>query len=113
MMSPNACWDNALALIRKSVGTQQYDKLFKPLVFESFDESQKILLVQVPSSDIVKELEAAYMDLLSKVSLESFGMYIRLAYRVMRSEEHTSELQSRQYLVCRLLLAKKNHTFSM
>src|SRR3712207_8413468 len=27
-----------------------------------------------------------------------------------RSEEHTSELQSRQYLVCRLLLEKKNHT---
>src|SRR5947209_15785952 len=27
--------------------------------------------------------------------------------RVMRSEEHTSELQSRQYLVCRLLLEKK------
>src|SRR3712207_7039889 len=25
----------------------------------------------------------------------------------VRSEEHTSELQSRQYLVCRLLLAKK------
>src|SRR3712207_7195543 len=28
--------------------------------------------------------------------------------RVARSEEHTSELQSRQYLVCRLLLEKKN-----
>src|SRR3712207_7381492 len=29
----------------------------------------------------------------------------------LRSEEHTSELQSRQYLVCRLLLEKKkNHT---
>src|SRR3712207_7397896 len=27
----------------------------------------------------------------------------------VRSEEHTSELQSRQYLVCRLLLEKKNH----
>src|SRR5438445_9927067 len=27
-----------------------------------------------------------------------------------RSEEHTSELQSRQYLVCRLLLEKKNAT---
>src|SRR5258707_5827728 len=26
-----------------------------------------------------------------------------------RSEEHTSELQSRQYLVCRLLLAKKKY----
>src|SRR3712207_7943895 len=29
--------------------------------------------------------------------------------RRRRSEEHTSELQSRQYLVCRLLLEKKNH----
>src|SRR3712207_7704631 len=27
-----------------------------------------------------------------------------------RSEEHTSELQSRQYLVCRLLLEKKHNT---
>src|SRR3712207_7330593 len=28
-----------------------------------------------------------------------------------RSEEHTSELQSRQYLVCRLLLEKKKHYY--
>src|SRR3712207_7797341 len=36
---------------------------------------------------------------------------IRLARLAMpgRSEEHTSELQSRQYLVCRLLLEKKNN----
>src|SRR5947209_5994432 len=31
----------------------------------------------------------------------------RVSYDEMRSEEHTSELQSRQYLVCRLLLEKK------
>src|SRR3712207_8018933 len=31
-----------------------------------------------------------------------------LSHRI-RSEEHTSELQSRQYLVCRLLLEKKTH----
>src|SRR3712207_8353597 len=31
------------------------------------------------------------------------------SYSTSRSEEHTSELQSRQYLVCRLLLEKKNH----
>src|SRR3712207_8612483 len=30
-----------------------------------------------------------------------------------RSEEHTSELQSRQYLVCRLLLEKKTHLTSV
>src|SRR3712207_7939113 len=32
------------------------------------------------------------------------------ARRGERSEEHTSELQSRQYLVCRLLLEKKKKT---
>src|SRR3712207_8081884 len=31
---------------------------------------------------------------------------------VARSEEHTSELQSRQYLVCRLLLEKNQHQFT-
>src|SRR3712207_6898093 len=31
----------------------------------------------------------------------------QLAAKPLRSEEHTSELQSRQYLVCRLLLEKK------
>src|SRR3712207_7955187 len=30
-----------------------------------------------------------------------------------RSEEHTSELQSRQYLVCRLLLEKKKHNHKL
>src|SRR3712207_8592786 len=32
-----------------------------------------------------------------------------LEARELRSEEHTSELQSRQYLVCRLLLEKKKN----
>src|SRR3712207_8135059 len=33
--------------------------------------------------------------------------------RAGRSEEHTSELQSRQYLVCRLLLEKKNDDIAL
>src|SRR3712207_7004608 len=32
---------------------------------------------------------------------------------LLRSEEHTSELQSRQYLVCRLLLEKKKTQFPL
>src|SRR3712207_7110484 len=35
------------------------------------------------------------------------GALLRRGTVVARSEEHTSELQSRQYLVCRLLLEKK------
>src|SRR3712207_8532202 len=38
-----------------------------------------------------------------------FGIFGSIA---LRSEEHTSELQSRQYLVCRLLLEKKKNSRS-
>src|SRR5438874_7301290 len=38
----------------------------------------------------------------------SFGL-IGFVNTAVRSEEHTSELQSRRDLVCRLLLEKKNH----
>src|SRR5258707_11033081 len=39
-----------------------------------------------------------------------FAQTVRAAAK--RSEEHTSELQSRQYLVCRLLLEKKNYRYT-
>src|SRR5690606_40909356 len=39
------------------------------------------------------------------VILSIFSIYI-LPYKIIRSEEHTSELQSRENLVCRLLLEK-------
>src|SRR3712207_8851394 len=42
------------------------------------------------------------VDGLRAVALADIGQV-----RELRSEEHTSELQSRQYLVCRLLLEKK------
>src|SRR3712207_7701254 len=41
------------------------------------------------------------------VASGSVSSYQALYARGVRSEEHTSELQSRQYLVCRLLLEKK------
>src|SRR5258707_11764303 len=44
---------------------------------------------------------AAEADVLGVPVVEASGV------AVVRSEEHTSELQSRQYLVCRLLLEKK------
>src|SRR3712207_7749957 len=41
--------------------------------------------------------------------LHGFGDVVLHEVPKARSEEHTSELQSRQYLVCRLLLEKKKH----
>src|SRR3712207_8090031 len=53
--------------------------------------------------------EAEEMLLLDQ-ALERLGeIHPRGAQAVARSEEHTSELQSRQYIVCRLLLEKHNH----
>src|SRR5947209_11594852 len=48
------------------------------------------------------ELEA---EASAKGVAEAIAMLVE---SLSRSEEHTSELQSRQYLVCRLLLEKKN-----
>src|SRR5438067_8978057 len=42
------------------------------------------------------------------VPTEESGRVVLEAERLLRSEEHTSELQSRFDLVCRLLLEKKN-----
>src|SRR5690606_35393367 len=44
-----------------------------------------------------------------KVSPEQRRIAKTINFGVMRSEEHTSELQSRENLVCRLLLEKKNN----
>src|SRR3712207_8908759 len=43
-----------------------------------------------------------------RASWAPLGSFVREGNPFVRSEEHTSELQSRQYLVCRLLLEKKN-----
>src|SRR5690606_40632403 len=47
----------------------------------------------------------------AEVACEIFGAVPEFwqAQRLLRSEEHTSELQSRENLVCRLLLEKKNN----
>src|SRR3712207_7391502 len=52
----------------------------------------------------VEEIENLY-----KKSMEILGGPVDFVLHSIRSEEHTSELQSRQYLVCRLLLEKKKN----
>src|SRR3712207_7092062 len=55
----------------------------------------------------LKSLRVSSSPRISRSSLLSFSSSCTCASR--RSEEHTSELQSRQYLVCRLLLEKKKN----
>src|SRR3712207_8053853 len=56
---------------------------------------------------LVEDMRHCTAKELVRLALE-WGCDAIAVERDQRSEEHTSELQSRQYLVCRLLLEKKN-----
>src|SRR3712207_8175859 len=65
------------------------------------------MLAETPGTDTRDAIERA----LAKIEHAAGDLAgAPVAVRLPRSEEHTSELQSRQYLVCRLLLEKKNNT---
>lgn len=87
-VSPNALWDKSLALIGENVTKQQFVTWFKPIVFESFNEESKTLLVQVPSPFVYEYLEENYVDLLSRVLRRTYGTGVRLSYRVVTDKEH-------------------------
>src|SRR5258707_1568356 len=53
------------------------------------------------------KLQIAKLWRISEATHRQFATTLLFAVYRIRSEEHTSELQSRQYLVCRLLLEKK------
>src|SRR3712207_8325589 len=74
-----------------------YTTLFRSLICLLF------LLYSPLFSSIVSQ-KMLFMLLVSSINFP----FLLLAFKKnLRSEEHTSELQSRQYLVCRLLLEKK------
>src|SRR5437762_6939214 len=66
-------------------------------------DNDELLAAVVLAAD-AKQVEAALRSG-EKISISGEGL--RFAARALRSEEHTSELQSPMYLVCRLLLEKK------
>src|SRR3712207_6975745 len=57
--------------------------------------------------DATPETVRQVQDLLEQTPLPVLAAFYKTLLDHERSEEHTSELQSRQYLVCRLLLEKK------
>ena len=94
--SHSALWDKCLALIKENVSEQQYKTWFSPIVFESFFEKDKTLLVQVPSPYVYEYLEEYYIDLLSRVLSKCFGAGVRLTYRIVADKTHglTTDVQA-------------------
>src|SRR3712207_7983519 len=83
-----------------------YTTLFRSIHLSPLNTSRKSWLRCGASSRTSARYGATNAHSSSETSL-GYGFRVR-------SEEHTSELQSRQYLVCRLLLEKKNKkTYSL
>src|SRR5438445_7804712 len=78
---------------------------YEPLVVDSGDAA--VALLTAPDAQAI---DAVVLDLVMP-GLDGLGVLAKMreAGLSIRSEEHTSELQSRQYLVCRLLLEKKKN----
>ena len=86
--NPNDLWDKCLLLIKDNVSEQQFTTWFKPIQFESFNESNRTLLVQVPSPFVYEYLEENYVGLLTKVLTRHFGQGVRLNYRIVVDKTH-------------------------
>src|SRR5947209_17285988 len=69
--------------------------------------STNVTATQFPAPNLTTASAAANVKgSQNYVTNTTLGFFVQ--QQMGRSEEHTSELQSRQYLVCRLLLEKKN-----
>src|SRR3712207_8345875 len=87
-----------------------YTTLFRSQLDKSYGADGMVVRANINS---IKDLKGKTVA----ASAPGTAPYFTLAWflkknglSVKRSEEHTSELQSRQYLVCRLLLEKKTKT---
>ena len=86
--SHKALWDNCLHLISQNVTKQIFKTWFEPIVFESYDEEEKTVLVQVPSPYIYEYLEQYYVRLMAWALQNSFKANVRLKYRLVTDKEN-------------------------
>lgn len=82
-INPRALWDKCLLLIKENVTEQQYQTWFSPIVFVSYKQPTKTILLRVPSMFIYEYLEENYIDLISKALIRHFGEEVKLTYHVL------------------------------
>src|SRR5947209_8866674 len=78
-----------------------------PLASTTLAQPAKVGLVWLAPVGSAVPPQAAQQNLVDKIKAQFAAGKRQSGVSRHRSEEHTSELQSRQYLVCRLLLEKK------
>src|SRR3712207_7916183 len=89
-----------------------YTTLFRSIA-AAHDPATRATLVALKGEGAIANAKLAYEVFGQSIAgarwarLAAYGAHVQRPLWASRSEEHTSELQSRQYLVCRLLLEKK------
>src|SRR5690625_4314915 len=116
-------------IVNYSICASAYnDTIFKPNLTKDIDASEKLKVVFVGGSQAYQKIESL-VELLEEQSNVEFTVVTNKKVNIpkakttrflsgltpkevskLRSEEHTSELQSRGHLVCRLLLEKKKNS---
>src|SRR5438445_7012688 len=90
--------------------TEDHRHLWHPFTQQREWEHERPLIIERGRGVYLEDTDGRrYLDGVSSLWVNLHGHRKRELDRALaaRSEEHTSELQSRQYLVCRLLLEKK------
>src|SRR3712207_8983021 len=79
-------------------------------LFRSLNVPSPLDVLGIDAGKVVEWIKAKLPDTITVPIKVAFDFINPFGSGGGRSEEHTSELQSRQYLVCRLLLEKKKIT---
>src|SRR3712207_8753788 len=78
-------------------------------LFRSGAETVLLNMLKMLGANPEYHVDVLFMENRENHNIHLIPQHFNIDYALTgRSEEHTSELQSRQYLVCRLLLEKKN-----
>src|SRR3712207_7828230 len=91
------------------IATENYREALAELITEYFHKRKGGHIIALNQIGRIVKISIQRINSVAHVGTTAPGLKVHThTYaHIIRSEEHTSELQSRQYLVCRLLLEKK------
>lgn len=90
--NPQQLWERCLAKIQEQVSPSQYKSFFAPVVFSSYDEKKRLLVLQVPTKSLVEYLKGSFLPLLKTVIVDVFGK-VRLQYFVATDNTNAEKEQ--------------------
>lgn len=81
-------WQRCLEFIKANVSEQQFKTWFSRIGFESFNEKETTILLQLPSPFVYEYLEENYVSLMAAALTRYFGKGVVLRYRVVTDQQH-------------------------